>query len=147
MLVNFITPKVKLNEFFSLRNNVNRLFDDFFETDRIPSVYSSIGLRGSLLEKGDELQFTAEIPGVEKNDLKLTVQDDVITIKGERKSSQIPDEAKWVMNERLIGEFARSFKLPYPVNQDKVSAEFKEGVLTVNLVKSEKAKPKEIEVK
>jgi HSP20 family protein len=146
MLVNFITPKVKYNEFFSLKDNVNRLFDELFETDRTACVSAS-GIRGSLAEKGDELLFTAEIPGTDKKDINVSIHDDIITVKGERKSPEFPENAKWVRNERLFGEFTRTFKLPYSVDQDKVSAEFSNGILTIKLVKSEKSKPKEIEVK
>lgn len=97
-------------------------------------------------EDAKEYLIKAEVPEVRKEDVKVTVQDDVLTISGER---VIPKEEgrKYHRVERSYGRFARSFTLPEDADAEKVAAEFKDGLLKVHLPKSVKAKPKSIEVK
>ena len=85
--------------------------------------------------------------GKEKEDVKLTVQDDVMCISGERKYEKEEKGKKYHRVERAYGSFMRSFSLPEDADGSKVNAEYKDGVLKVHLPKSEKAKPKSIEVK
>ena len=89
----------------------------------------------------------ADLPEVKKEDVKLTVQDDVMSISGERKYEKEEKGKKYHRVERAYGSFMRSFTLPEDADGSKVSAEYKDGVLKVRLPKSEKAKPKSIEVK
>jgi HSP20 family protein len=89
----------------------------------------------------------AEVPDVKKENIKLTVQDDVLTISGERKSEKEEKGKKYHRVERTYGSFMRSFTLPEDADGSKVSAEYKDGMLNVHLPKSEMAKPKSIEVK
>ncbi len=88
----------------------------------------------------------AEIPDVKKEDVKVTVEDGVLTIQGERKQEKEEKGKKYHRVERSYGRFVRSFSLPDLVDEEKVKAEFKDGVLNLQLPKSEKAKPKAIEV-
>lgn len=97
-------------------------------------------------EDEKEYLIKAELPEVKKGDVKVSVQDDVLTIAGERKSEKEEKGKKYHRIERAYGSFLRSFTLPEDADGAKVSAEFKDGVLTVHLPKSEKAKPKSIEV-
>ena len=87
------------------------------------------------------------MPEVRKDDVKVTVQDDVLTITGERTLEKEEKGRKYHRVERAYGRFARSFTLPEDADGNKVAAEFKDGVLKVHLPKSERAKPKSIEVK
>ena len=100
-----------------------------------------------ITEDEKEYLIKAELPEVKKEDVKLTVQDDVLTISGERKSEKEEKSKKYHRIERSYGSFVRSFRLPEDADGSKVAAEYKDGVLTVHLPKSEKAKPKSIEVK
>jgi len=100
-----------------------------------------------ITEDDKEYLIKADLPDVKKEDVKLTVQDDVMSISGERKYEKDEKGKKYHRVERAYGSFMRSFTLPEDADGSKVSAEYKEGVLKVHLPKSEKAKPKSIEVK
>ncbi len=106
--------------------------------DWVPSVDVS--------ETEGEYQIKAEIPDVKKEDVKVTVEDGVLTIQGERKYEKEEKGKKYHRVERSYGSFIRSFTLPDLVDEAKVKAEFKDGVLNLQLPKSVKAKPKSIEV-
>ncbi len=100
-----------------------------------------------ITEDDKEYLIKADLPEVKKEDVKLTVQDDVMSISGERKYEKEEKGKKYHRIERAYGSFMRSFTLPEDADGSKVSAEYKDGVLKVHLPKSEKAKPKSIEVK
>lgn len=89
----------------------------------------------------------AELPEVPKEAVKVTVEDGVLTLSGERKFEKEEKDKKYHRIERAYGSFTRSFTVPDDADDSKVSAEFKEGVLTVRLTKNEKARPKSVEVK
>jgi HSP20 family protein len=94
-----------------------------------------------------EYQIKAEIPDVKKEDVKVTLEDGVLTIQGERKQEKEEKGKKYHRIERSYGSFVRSFSLPDVIDEERVKADFKDGVLNLHLPKSEKAKPKAIEVK
>jgi HSP20 family protein len=98
-------------------------------------------------ESEGEYQIKAEIPDVKKDDVKVTLEDGVLTIQGERKYEKEEKGKKYHRIERSYGSFVRTFSLPDVIDEEKVKAEFKDGVLNLHLPKSEKAKPKAIEVK
>lgn len=98
-------------------------------------------------ETDGEYQIKAEIPDVKKEDVKVTLEDGVLTIQGERKQEKEEKGKKYHRIERSYGSFVRSFSLPDLIDEEKVRAEFTDGVLNLHLPKSEKAKPKAIEVK
>ena len=100
-----------------------------------------------IVEDENEYLIKAELPEVKKEEVKVTVQDDVLTISGERMFEKEEKGRKYHRMERAYGSFARSFTLPEDADGEKVAAEFKDGVLKVHLPKSEQAKPKSIEVK
>jgi HSP20 family protein len=100
-----------------------------------------------IVEDEKEYLIKAEVPEVKKDDVRVTVQDDVVTITGERILEKEGKGKKYHRVERPYGRFVRSFTLPEDADGNKVAAEFKDGVLSVHLPKSEKAKPKTIEVK
>jgi HSP20 family protein len=88
----------------------------------------------------------AEIPGVNKEDVKVTIQDGMLTIQGERKMEKEEKDKKFHRIERSYGSFMRSFRVPDDADESAVKAEFKDGVLNVTLTKSAKAKPKAVNV-
>lgn len=99
-----------------------------------------------VMETDEEFQIRAELPGVEKKDVKLSVENGVLLIAGHREQEKEEKGKRYHKIERAYGSFARSFTMPDTVDDQKVAAEFKNGVLTVRLPKSEKARPKSIEV-
>ena len=100
-----------------------------------------------ITEDDKEYLIKAELPEIKKEDVKLTVQDNVLAISGERKYEKEEKDEKYHRVERAYGRFSRSFTLPEDADGSKVAAEYKDGILTVHLPKSEKAKPKSIDVK
>ncbi len=98
-------------------------------------------------EDDKEYLIKAEVPEMKKEEIKINVHDDVLAISGERKYEKEEKNKKYHRVERAYGSFVRSFALPEDADGSKVSAEYKDGVLKVHLPKSEKAKPKAIEVK
>lgn len=100
-----------------------------------------------ITEDDKEFVVKTELPEVKKEDVKVTVEDDVLTIRGERKAEKDEKGKKYHRIERSYGSFERSFTLPEATEGSKISSEFKDGVLTVHLPKNPNAKPKAIEVK
>lgn len=98
-------------------------------------------------EDDKEYVITAELPDVKKDDVRVTVENGVVTITGERKFEKEENNKKWHRVERSYGSFARSFALPEDGDATKVNAEFKDGMLKVHVAKNELARPKQIEVK
>jgi len=99
------------------------------------------------IERQNESVALIEVPGVAKEDIKISLEEDLLTVKGERKSSELPDDARWIRNERSGGEFFRTIQLPHPVKVDGVAAELVNGILRITLPKAEEARPREIGIK
>lgn len=130
----------RLNRMFTrpaMRTSNNK--ETMIVADWTPSV--------DISETEGEYQIQVEIPDVKKEDVKVTLEDGVLTIQGQRKQEQEESGTKYHRIERSYGSFARTFSLPDVIETDKVRAEYKDGVLHLYLPKSEKAKPKAIEVK
>ena len=100
-----------------------------------------------IIEDEKEWLVKADLPEVKRDDVKVTVENGVLTITGERKFEKEEKNKKYHRVERSYGSFARSFALPENVEAEKVSAAYKDGLLTVTVAKSEKAQPKQIEVR
>jgi HSP20 family protein len=100
-----------------------------------------------ILETDSEFQLLIELPGVDKDDVKLSIEAGVLSITGQRGQPKDEKGRRYHRVERAYGRFARSFSLPDTVDEQKLTAEFRNGILTVHLLKSEKAKPRSIEVK
>ena len=113
--------------------------EEFTLTEWIPPV--------DIAEDDKEYAIKVELPGVNKEDVRVSVEGGVLSITGERKAEKEEKNKKYHRIERSYGSFARSFTLPEGTASDKVSAEFKDGVLRVHLPKDEAAKPKSIDVK
>lgn len=147
-----------------LRSDMERMFEDFFS-----SVSSSImGRRGSvepfrtveqmftgsapavdLVEKENAYELSAELPGLDEKDVQLTLKDDVLILSGEKKEQTEEKRPGYRFSERRFGSFRRSFRLPDDVDQNKIEASFKKGVLTITLPKNPEAakSEKKIDVK
>ena len=136
-------------EIFDLQREINRMFDRFFrgfeEEEELKLMKWSP--RVDISETDDEYIVRADVPGVSKDDIKITIKDNVLTISGEKKQEKETKNENFHRIERVYGSFTRTFTLPGAVKVDKVEARFKDGVLTIKLPKVEEAKAKEIEVK
>ena len=99
-----------------------------------------------MVEEKDNFLVKVDLPGLSKDDVSLTIQDNFLTIKGERKHEVEKKDTNFFHRERVHGTFARTIELPTRVDAGKVAATFRDGVLHVTLPKSEEAKPKEIQV-
>jgi len=133
---------------FTLQQRLNRLFEDtFLPLGAEPFSMAAWSPSCDIYETENEIVVKAEIPGLKKEDVKLSVQDNVLTLSGERKFEEETKKENYVRVERGYGSFTRSFTLPAYVDATKISAEFKDGLLEVKLPKSEAAKPKEVEIK
>jgi HSP20 family protein len=98
-------------------------------------------------ETAEEFQIKAELPEVKKEDVKISIEDGVLRISGERKQEKEEQGKKWHRVERTYGSFMRTFTLPSNVDDSKVRADYKDGVLTLRLPKSAQAKPKSVDIK
>jgi len=100
----------------------------------------------NFFEKDGKYHVTADLPGIDKEDLSITLEGDFLTIRGKKESSKEEKDADYYMKETRYGSFSRSFKLPGEVHVDNVDASYKDGVLTVVLPKKEDSKTKKIDV-
>ncbi len=98
-------------------------------------------------ETDDSYEFTAELPGLAKEDVSITLEDKILTLSGERKFEEAEERNSYHRVERAYGKFSRSFTLPGAVDQAKVKASFKDGLLTVSVPKAEEIKPRRIEIR
>jgi HSP20 family protein len=132
-----------------LQNEMNFLFGDFFGVDKRGDETNFIrwAPRVDIVEVNGTYELTADLPGLKKDDIKIEIHDNVLTLRGEKKLEEEKKDKNYRLCERYFGEFVRTFTLPENVNKDGIEAEFKDGVLTVAIPKVEKAKPKQIEVK
>lgn len=102
--------------------------------------------RVDIFENDDNLILAAEIPGMDKSEIKIVVEDGILTISGEKKAPDPEDRTNVVRSELIRGKFSRSFTLPDYIESEKIGADYKNGVLSITMPKVEKVKPKEIEV-
>ncbi len=128
-----------------------RATDDFWNrfSHEMPLGEPAVGwdFSADLSETDDKIQVKAELPGLEAKDIDVNLSSDVLTIKGEKREEQ-EDKGEWhYQRERYSGYFQRSFRLPATVRGSEVDAEFKNGVLTINILKSEENKQRKVEVK
>ncbi|WP_397381853.1 Hsp20/alpha crystallin family protein [Prosthecobacter sp.] len=138
-----------LRELGSLENRLDRLFgltSPSRNGEKEAMTVSQWTPLVDIIEDNNEYLVKAELPELKKEEVKVNVENGQLTISGERKSEKEEKGKKFHRIERSYGSFLRSFTLPESVNADTVSAEFKDGVLSVHLPKDEKAKPKSIEV-
>lgn len=142
-----------LSPFYSLQKEINRIFDNFFNEitserffgDGMESFVPNVDVK----EKDKEILVTAELPGMDADDIEINVSDDVLTLRGEKKEEKEEKEGNYYRRECSYGSFHRDIPLPVEVDADKVEAEFKKGVLKVRLPKKPESqrKAKKIQVK
>jgi HSP20 family protein len=125
--------------FLSLQREMNRLFDDVFRGFGASPAALGSDVSAPLVnisETDKELKVEAELPGVSEDDVEVTLSDDVLTIRGEKKAERTEQKENYHVMERSYGSFARSIRLPFPTNPDDVNASFNNGVLTLTIPKA-----------
>lgn len=130
-----------------LRNEIDRLFEvPLGELARTSQLLSGWTPALDIHEDKDNLIVKVELPGMKKEDIEVSLHDGSLSISGERKGEEKFKDAEVYRAERFFGRFQRTVTLPTPVAADKVKAQYKDGILTVTLPKTEEAKPKQIDV-
>lgn len=134
----------------SLRQAMNRLLEDAFVPGASRGLETTVADAGvlplDLYETRDDVQVSAALPGVKPEDIDVSVQGNVLTIKGETKAESEAAEGSWHRRERRFGSFFRQVSLPVPVNSEKAEATFENGVLRLRLPKAEEARERRIQV-
>jgi HSP20 family protein len=127
-------------------SQLNRLISDFFGRATQEQNLTTWAPAVDIYEGENELVVKADLPDVKPEDLDIRVENNILTIRGERKFEKKVDEKNYLRVERAYGSFARSFSLANTVNSDAIKADYKDGVLTLSVPKREEAKPKQIKV-
>jgi len=137
-----------VRELGTIQNEMNRLFNTFFDTPTHSngSTYRRWVPAMDLVESDGEYVLKADLPGLSEGDVKIEVEDRVLTISGERKSETEDRKEGYYRIERSYGSFARSLTLPEGVDSEAVKANFENGVLEVRIPKPEARKPKTVEI-
>lgn len=136
-------------DFGSLQDRINRLFDD---TLRGTTEGDEQLMRGAwapavdIHESENGFTVTADLPGVNKEDIKIDLKDNTLTISGEKKFEEKSPKENYIRIERSYGKFVRSFSMPNNIDSGKIKATFNDGTLELNIPKKEEAKPKQITI-
>lgn len=150
-LIRFQRPDTWVSPFdrlTNLRDEINRLFDTpFGESGRETEFFNGWSPALDVYEDKDSVIVKTALPGMKRDQIEVSLQDNTLTISGERKSERTEGAGSTSRSERFFGRFQRTVTLPKPVDTTKVNARYKEGILTVTLSKTEESKPRQIEVK
>jgi HSP20 family protein len=132
-----------------LHEQIDRLFEEPFGRwlNPVTSLFEGWSPVVDVIEDKDNVFVKAELPGMKKEDIEVSVSGDRLNLAGERKEESEHKDANGYQAERYFGRFQRSIALPVPVQQGNVRAEYKDGILTITCPKSEEAKSKQIEIK
>ena len=128
-----------------LESQVGRIFNELFDRSQ-ESNLTSWAPAVDIFENEHELVVKADLPDVKPEELDIRVENNILTIRGERKFEKKVDEKNYLRVERSYGSFARSFSLANTVNSEAIKADYRDGVLTLTIPKREEAKPKQIKV-
>lgn len=135
----------------ALRQEVSRVFDDFFSGMGLPSfvglqpasaVATILTPRMDVSESDNEVQIAVELPGIEEGDIAVTLDGDVLTIRGEKATERDEEERDYHIVERAEGTFLRTLRLPFEADPEQVRADFKDGVLMITIPKPKEAQQK-----
>lgn len=135
------------SELEAMTNRLNRLFDPSIVRRNDPDAFGGWAPAIDVEETEKEYRIKADLPEVTKNDVKVSIEDGVLMIEGERRQEKEEKNKKFHRVERLYGKFVRRLNVPSDVAQEQVAAEFANGVLNVRLPKAAAAKPRNVEVK
>jgi HSP20 family protein len=132
----------------SLQERMNRLFDEAGRGWRPeePAATTTWSPAVDIYETENEIVVKAELPGVDRKDIALNLENNVLTLRGERRFEKETKEENYHRIERAYGAFSRSFSIPATVNEENIQAEYKDGILKIALPKKSQAKPKQIQI-
>jgi len=130
----------------TLQDQFNRLFDESFRTQEEESALTRWAPAVDISETPNELVVKADLPDVNEKDIDVRIENNLLTIRGERKFEKSVSEENFLRVERAYGSFSRSFSLPNTLNTDAIAAVYQNGVLTVTLPKREETKPRQVKV-
>jgi len=133
-------------ELYALQNRMNRLFEEQYGSREDSLTAGAFMPPVDIYEDEHSLQLKLEVPGIDEKDLDVKVENNTLTVSGERKFEKEEKEENFHRIERRYGSFTRSFTLPNTVNTDDINAQYNNGVLTIKLAKRAEAKPKQIKV-
>lgn len=129
------------------RREMERMFEDFFRGFRdLPSVLGEVFPSVDMYEEKDRYIVKAEVPGVDKESIHISVTDHTLHLRGEATKEETAEDGDYLYSERFYGAFSRDIPLPAAVNQDQIRATFKNGVLTIEIPKAKEAMGKEIKI-
>ena len=138
-----------LGEMTTMQNRINRMFNAPYWPAGRMDYKTGMGMWNpavDLYEKDDHFVIKAELPGVDKKDIAIDLKDRVLTLSGERSYENEVKEDSYYRRERSYGKFQRAFTLPADVDSDKIKAEFKDGLLQIEVPKPEEQKPKQVTI-
>ena len=130
----------------TLQDQINRLFHEAFDRSSEEASITTWAPAVDIFETQQELVVKADLPDIKPEELDIRVENNILSIRGERKFEKKVSEDKYLRVERSYGSFSRSFSLANTVNAEAIKAEYKNGVLTLTVPKREEAKPKQIKV-
>jgi HSP20 family protein len=130
----------------TLQDEVNRLFDSTYKGNANSSALTAWAPAVDIFETENELVIKADLPDLSEKDIDVRVENNMLTIRGERKYDQTVKQDNYLRVERSYGTFSRSFSLPNTVNTEAIQASYKNGVLKVELPKRAESKPKQVKV-
>ncbi len=152
-IIRYQTPELRTSPFAPLvrlsafQNEVDRLFDlPFLSREASPAGVGAWSPALDLYQDKDNVLVKAELPGMKREQINLSLHDGTLTLSGTRLQDTTPDKKNSLRNERFFGTFERSINLPTQVDGTRVAATYEDGILTVTLPKSEQAKPRQIEI-
>jgi HSP20 family protein len=146
-MTRFVPFRTALSDVAVLQNRLNSIFNDFAR----PEGEESLALGNfipacDIYEDEHKLLLKLEVPGIQQNDIDVRLENQTLTVKGERKFASDEKEENFHRIERRFGSFVRSFTLPVTVDTNAISAKYDAGVLTISLAKKEAAKPKQVKI-
>jgi HSP20 family protein len=144
--MNSITRWDPFRNLSSLQEQVNRIFENNFQGQADKSALTAWAPAVDIYETENELVLKAELPDIDEKDLDVRVENNMLTLRGERKFESKVKEDSYLRVERSYGSFSRSFSLPNTVNTEAIKAEYAKGVLTVELPKRAESKPKQVKI-
>lgn len=132
--------------FENMEREIDRMVDRFYGDRVDENALKTLMPSADIVERDGDFNITIELPGVDKKDVRISVQNNVLTVKGEKRKQNEKKGENYHRVERSYGLFQRSFTLPSSVDSEKIDAAYDNGILSVSIPKLEEAKPKEIQV-